>query len=81
LITFKDSEGSIRIKNPLYNPAYAIDKFKFADGEELDYKEISTSDINKIIQDMTAYNTAEEGMISYSEDINQEKELMTLVNS
>ena len=81
LITFKDSEGSIRIKNPLYNPAYAIDKFKFADGEELDYKEISTSDINKIIQDMTAYNTAEDAMISYSNDINQEKELMTLVNS
>ena len=81
LITFKDSEGSIRIKNPLYNPAYAIDKFKFADGEELDYKEISTSDINKIIQDMTAYNTAEDGMISYSDNIDQEKELMTLVNS
>ena len=42
---------------------------------------ISDSDINKIIQDMTAYNTAEDGMISYGEDVNKEKELMMLVNS
>lgn len=42
---------------------------------------IADSDINKIIQDMTAYKIAEDGMISYSEDINKEKELMTLVGS
>ncbi len=42
---------------------------------------IADSDINKIIQDMTAYKIAEDGMISYSEDINKEKELMTLVGA
>ncbi len=42
---------------------------------------ITNYDINKIIQDMAGYDTAEDAMMSYSDDINQEKELMTLVNS
>lgn len=42
---------------------------------------ITDSDINKIIQDMTAYKTAEDAAISYSDNINTEKELLTLVNS
>ncbi len=42
---------------------------------------VSNSDINKIIQDMTAYNTAEDALVSYSNNIDQEKELITLVNS
>ena len=42
---------------------------------------IADSDINKIIQDMTAYKIAEDGIISYCDDVNNEKELMTLVDS
>ncbi len=42
---------------------------------------VSDSDINKIIQDMTSYKIAEDTMINYSDNIEQEKELMNLVNS
>ena len=89
VICFKNHEGSIRVKNGIYDNC-KINNYVYTDKNTVSEAANDAAmgieyapdfNVNKIIQDMAAYNTTEDAMISYSNDINQEKELMTLVNS
>lgn len=89
VICFKNHEGSIRVKNGIYDNC-KINNYVYTDKNTVSEAANDAAmgieyapdfNVNKIIQDMAAYNTTEDAMISYDNDINQEKELMTLVNS
>ena len=76
-IEFENQDtDSIKIENYLLDDIYEVETLKFSDGTT-----ISNSQINQIIQDMSAYATEQGITLSTVEDVKNNADLMNMVNS